>query len=62
VGADRWIAVNAAAAAPFLKTVRARACVYFNTVLGLGSDRYHTDNLHLDLEPRGRHRDSKYCH
>ncbi|HVV94422.1 MAG TPA: extensin family protein [Hyphomicrobiales bacterium] len=62
VGEGRWIAVNDAAAAAFLVTVRDRGCRYFNTVLGPGSDRWHTDNLHLDLEPRGPHHDGKYCH
>ncbi|MEN3931242.1 extensin family protein [Microvirga sp. W0021] len=40
----------------FLREVFTGACERFNTVLGPGSDRYHSDHLHLDLarhDPRG---------
>ncbi|HUR44075.1 MAG TPA: extensin family protein [Aestuariivirga sp.] len=44
----------------FLRLVRAEACEDFMTVLGPGSDRYHRDHIHLDLQNRrsGNH----YCH
>ncbi|HEX4767463.1 MAG TPA: extensin family protein [Lichenihabitans sp.] len=40
--------------------VKVSACSRFMTVLGPGSDGYHEDNLHLDLE--NRHHGSHYCH
>lgn len=40
--------------------VKISACARFMTVLGPGSDGYHEDNLHLDLE--NRHHGSHYCH
>jgi hypothetical protein len=36
----------------FLAEIRAKACVYFSTVLGPGSDESHTDHLHLDVQVR----------
>jgi len=33
-------------------TIRATACARFMTVLGPGSDGYHEEHIHLDLEPR----------
>ncbi|MEZ5779302.1 MAG: extensin family protein [Paracoccaceae bacterium] len=40
-----------------LKAMRKAACGTFNTVLGPGSDRYHSDHFHLDTA-RGR---GAYC-
>jgi hypothetical protein len=34
------------------EAVRATACARFSTVLGPGSDGYHEEHIHLDLEPR----------
>jgi len=34
------------------ETVRASACARFSTVLGPGSDGYHEEHIHVDLEPR----------
>ena len=34
------------------ETIRASACARFSTVLGPGSDGYHEEHIHLDLEPR----------
>jgi hypothetical protein len=34
------------------EAVRASACARFATVLGPGSDGYHEEHVHLDLEPR----------
>ncbi|MEO1458466.1 MAG: extensin family protein [Pseudomonadota bacterium] len=36
----------------FLAQIRRQACAMFRTVLGPGSDRFHTDHLHVDLAPR----------
>ena len=44
----------------FLREVRQESCDHFNTVLGPGSDRYHSDHLHLDLAHRKSGR-GKYC-
>ena len=41
-----------------LSKVRAQACGPFGTVLGPGSDRYHSDHLHLDT---ARYRSGPYC-
>ncbi len=43
----------------FLREVFVGACERFTTVLGPGSDRYHSNHLHLDLarhDPRGMRR------
>ena len=34
------------------ETIRTTACARFATVLGPGSDGYHEEHIHLDLEPR----------
>jgi hypothetical protein len=49
--------------ARFLKTIRASACGPFTTVLGPGSDSYHSDHFHLDLATRNKHGKSRglYC-
>lgn len=41
------------------EAVRASACARFMTVLGPGSDGYHEQHIHLDLEPRRN--DYKIC-
>ena len=45
----------------FLRTVRAQACGIFHTVLGPGSDSYHRDHIHLDMQAL-RHNGGVYCH
>ena len=46
--------------AAFLRQVRADACGPFRTVLGPGSDRYHRNHFHLDMQ---QHRSGgTYCH
>jgi hypothetical protein len=43
----------------FLREAFVGACRYFTTVLGPGSDAFHSDHLHLDLarhDPRGQRR------
>jgi hypothetical protein len=61
-----WIEVGGAhfgAESRFLKTVRASACGPFTTVLGPGSDAYHSDHFHLDLATRNKRGKSRglYC-
>ncbi len=50
--------------AEFLKAVRTAACGPFTTVLGPGSDSFHTDHFHLDRAKRRTAGPSKglYCH
>jgi hypothetical protein len=43
----------------FQAAVRSKACAYFTTVLGPGSDAAHSNHLHLDL--RGRRGTSRIC-
>ena len=43
----------------FQAAVRGKACAYFTTVLGPGSDAAHADHLHLDL--RGRKAAYRIC-
>ena len=45
----------------FETAARAAACGYFHTTLGPGSDSYHRNHWHFDLEQRGRTGDGKYC-
>jgi hypothetical protein len=45
--------------ARFLSEIRAKACTYFKTVLGPGSDAAHASHLHLDL--RSRKGDYRMC-
>ncbi len=45
--------------ARFLSEIRTKACTYFKTVLGPGSDAAHASHLHLDL--RSRKGDYRMC-
>jgi hypothetical protein len=45
----------------FLTALRFSACAAFNTVLGPGSDDAHANHIHIDLEPRGKTGESKFC-
>lgn len=45
----------------FLRTVRAQACGIFHTVLGPGSDAYHANHIHLDMQALRRN-GGTYCH
>ena len=45
----------------FLHGVRARACGTFHTVLGPGSDPFHRDHIHLDMQ-HDRRGGGPYCH
>jgi hypothetical protein len=44
-----------------LATLRIAACGWFTTVLGPGSDAYHSDHLHLDIEPHGSNDRYRIC-
>lgn len=66
IGKD-WITVggsHTASEQAFLDKVRASACGPFKTVLGPGSDSFHTDHFHLDLAKRRTGGPSRglYCH
>jgi hypothetical protein len=66
VSGHGWITVAGAHygdEARFLREVRASACNPFTTVLGPGSDSYHSDHFHLDLAKRRTAGPSKglYC-
>jgi hypothetical protein len=60
-----WIEVGRASSAGqrFLSTIRQAACGPFTTVLGPGSDSYHSDHFHLDQAKRRTAGPSKglYC-
>ena len=45
----------------FIWALRMAGCGAFSTVLGPGSDAYHADHLHFDIEARGRDGMSKFC-
>ena len=38
---------------PALAAIRRAACGWFTTVLGPGSDAFHTDHMHLDIQRHG---------
>ncbi|MDB5511590.1 MAG: extensin family protein [Enterovirga sp.] len=38
---------------PAFEAIRTAACGWFTTVLGPGSDAFHTDHLHLDIQRHG---------
>ncbi len=66
VSGHGWITVGGAHKgdeARFLKQMRGAACDPFTTVLGPGSDAYHSDHFHLDLAQRRKGGPSKglYC-
>lgn len=52
---------DGAAALKFLADLRAAACASFNTVLGPGSDSSHASHIHIDIEPRGKQGNAKFC-
>ena len=45
----------------FLRRIRQEACGPFHTVLGPGSDAYHKDHIHLDMQ-HDRRGGGPYCH
>ena len=52
---------DGAAAVTFVAGLRTSACAAFNTVLGPGSDPSHANHIHLDIEPRGKQGNAKFC-
>jgi hypothetical protein len=52
---------DGAGSVKFLASLRVAACAAFNTVLGPGSDASHANHIHIDIEPRGKKGDSKFC-
>lgn len=51
----------AAEPAGTLQALRISACGWFTTVLGPGSDGFHEDHLHLDMEQRGAGGSYRIC-
>lgn len=49
------------AATRYFTALRQAGCGAFATVLGPGSDGFHEDHLHFDIERRGRDGRTKYC-
>lgn len=49
------------AGAQFLTALRFSACAAFNTVLGPGADAAHANHIHIDIEPRGKRGNAKFC-
>ena len=45
----------------FFDALRMAGCGAFSTVLGPGSDAFHSDHLHFDIEKRGHDGKSKFC-
>jgi hypothetical protein len=41
--------------------VRTAACGWFTTVLGPGSDSFHSNNMHLDIESHGASGSYRIC-
>ena len=44
---------TSAAETSFFRAIRTAACGWFTTVLGPGSDAFHANNMHLDVEQHG---------
>ncbi len=66
VAGHGWVKVGGShslAEARFLKSLRKSACGPFKTVLGPGSDAYHSDHFHFDLAKRSKRGKSRglYC-
>lgn len=55
VAPSRRISLTSPEAMPFAATIRASACARFTTILGPGSDGYHNNHIHLDIEDRRTH-------
>ena len=45
----------------YFRAVRTAACGWFTTVLGPGSDAFHANNLHLDIELHGSNASYRIC-
>ena len=47
--------------ASYFRAIRTAACGWFTTVLGPGSDAFHANNMHLDIEPHGSSGSYRVC-
>ena len=47
--------------ASYFRAVRTAACGWFTTVLGPGSDAFHPNNMHLDIEAHGSSGSYRVC-
>ncbi len=45
----------------YFRAIRTAACGWFTTVLGPGSDAFHANNLHLDIELHGANASYRIC-
>ncbi len=54
------VGLQQANASSFWSAIKNPTCARFRTVLGPGSDGFHENNLHIDLE--NRRNGSHYCH
>lgn len=45
----------------YFRAIRTAACGWFTTVLGPGSDAFHANNLHLDIELHGSSASYRIC-
>jgi hypothetical protein len=47
--------------ASYFRAIRTAACGWFTTVLGPGSDGFHANNMHLDIEQHGSSGSYRIC-
>jgi hypothetical protein len=47
--------------ASYFRALRTAACGWFTTVLGPGSDSFHSNNMHLDIEAHGSSGSYRIC-
>ena len=47
--------------ASYFRAIRTAACGWFTTVLGPGSDAFHVNNMHLDIEAHGSSGSYRIC-
>jgi hypothetical protein len=47
--------------ASYFRAIRTAACGWFTTVLGPGSDSFHANNMHLDIEQHGSRGSYRIC-
>jgi hypothetical protein len=47
--------------ASYFRAIRTAACGWFTTVLGPGSDSFHANNMHLDIEQHGSSGSYRIC-
>jgi hypothetical protein len=45
----------------YFRAIRTAACGWFTTVLGPGSDAFHANNMHLDIELHGSNTSYRIC-